>query len=557
MRSKQRTPFKIQVTAPSTGLNTRLSKLGSGALANYGAYSSSAAGMDSVVALRDATFATNVRFEDGVACNSPGFEAVTMTPAPDGPINLIGQANLSSQLASVSNRTPIIGTTASLYAQNGTNGDLLVFAGANQILYDATSATLAATFLDTFGAGTNVPAFLWTQSSGPSGAAITTPTTQSTTVTAMAPGKYVFTVTASDSGSSVNASVEITIYFGQNTSYQIPGFTSATTSVSCPSNGFVYVGNQDGPNGTVQVYDPATNAIVAVVTGFTTTPGGSGSYIGPVLYNPGDGYVYVIVTTANPTSFPAFVCRIDPNLNKIIVQTQLTTESLDQFNAVIVPGNILVWTATGPPGGSAHAGFVTFNLTTMTEGAFTQIATANPGYLLGLCYNTSNGLVYAPGVFNPGSAYNIYIYSFDPVALTITEVTTGLAGDSTVSASSIAYSPLDNSLYIGGVAYFSTLIRYNLTTATTSQIGSGDSFSLFFESNNQKIYFGRFDSVLANNFLCVYDPLTQNLTETTIIFQGNKHVGFEGGYTNTVSFSPAFNSIYMPSGNYLYVLNAP
>jgi hypothetical protein len=177
-----------------------------------------------------------MRFEDGVACNSPGYIPVNLTPAMDGPIIFIGQANLSAGLSGTTSRSPIIGTLASLYAQGSvvpptgptTTGYLAVFAGTDQFLTDAVSTSVSGTYIDTLGSGSNVPAVTWTQIGGPSAASIANPNSLTTLITALTEGIYTFQLAGVDGTQSATSTVVVSIRW----SFTAPVVTSSTQGVN-------------------------------------------------------------------------------------------------------------------------------------------------------------------------------------------------------------------------------------------------------------------------------------------------------------------------------------
>lgn len=556
MRSAQRKPFSVKVTAPSTGLNTRVPRLGSGALANYGAYGESAAGLSSQVALRDAVFCSNMRFEDGVACNSPGYEAVTMTPTPDGPINLIAQANLSSQLVSISTRSPIIGTTKSLYAQNSPGlGYLKVFAGSDQTILNASTATLAATFLDTFGTGSNTPAFLWTQVSGPA-AMITSPTAQSTGITQLAPGVSVFQIRASDSGTNATSTVQITVLYTTRP-YAFTTDLQVQVPLAEPSNGYIYLSTQS-PVGMfsnkVEVYNPRTNSIVASISGFSPTGDGY-TVLSQAVYNPVDGFIYI---WTQPQSFggtySGILTKIDPNTNTIVRTLTLPASFGYARNSnrtgMVMAGNKIVFTGTYEISG--HGAFVVVDPVTFTVGTIFVIPDAYDLY--GLCYNSSNGLCYS---LNGLSGANNYLYSFDPVAGTVTKIDTGVAVSHELV--SITYCSLDNALYMGmqSGSPNCSLGRWDLGSSTLTFIGGSllNVGQVMYEPLNKKVYFLTTISGTSVK-VCYYDPVSQAITITALTF--NFYTQLPGFYTGMVAYSTVYNSLYAPAPTVgLNIANAP
>jgi hypothetical protein len=423
MRSKQRQPFLVKVIAPATGLNTRLppNLIDKPVTAYTGS------------GLRDSSLASNMRFEDGVACNAPGFEAVDFSPTLDGAVNLISQANLVSQLAPIANTSPLFGTTKSLYAMNINSGYLRVFAGSDQIIINASTATITATYLDTFGTGSNVPAFLWTQLSGPV-CTITSPTAASTTLTGMAPGSYTFQVKASDSGTNTTAMVKVLVYYVTAYSPANISFQNESCMV-CPTNGFVYFNSGIDSGNTITIYDPYTNTIAGTIS--PPMFSGAGSVTG-MVYNAGDGYIYATIGNV-AVGQTGCICKIDPSTNTII-NTLIPTTGLSPESICLISGTTAVcathnsyWliidlpsmtqtsaTATGAPSGrytsesSVFDGILVYS-TSQSNGT-RQIYTFNPQSLavynyealassgnITLCFCSANSTVYFQGSGGIGS----------------------------------------------------------------------------------------------------------------------------------------------------------
>lgn len=85
--------MEITVTAPTLGLVTRIPS--------------------NQPDTRAATVGINVRYDDGVIRNAPGFEIVALVPPVDSPVNLIHQSVLTS--FGVTTKRGFIATVSKIY----------------------------------------------------------------------------------------------------------------------------------------------------------------------------------------------------------------------------------------------------------------------------------------------------------------------------------------------------------------------------------------------------------------------------------------------------------
>lgn len=533
MRSKQRNPFKVNVLAPSTGLNTRLP-------ANVADKSS----------LRDSTVASNVRFEDGVARNSPGYQAITMTPTPDSPINLIGQANLNNQLVSVATNSPLIGTTKSLYAQTLLNlssigsGYIQVFAGADQIISSATTATLSATYLDTYNNGLNTPVFLWFQISGPT-ATIDNPSNSTIHLSNLGLGDSVFEIIATDptSGDQSSAKVKISIVTGSSAYSSQAIFNPNANSMACdPSTGYIYVATSTQLGSMeVQVYNPFLNTIIAtipiVVTNFS-------NYLVSIQYNPQDGYIYTLANFSTPVSggngYGFF---------KINTSTNTVTSSFIKSDQIYVldswcftPNNKIAATAFT---GSLVNNYIQIDCATLTiTGTYAVGITDYVG--LYSVYSTKDNLVYSIFTKNDVPLDSFFV-SFNPSSHAV--VTYALPNPLTrAGGKSAIYSPLDDKIYftdgeeITGGGSLSTIDPTTKAIVALDTNNSNTYGLLLWEPTNGRIYTTRSNG-FSNGILRNLIPGGSFGTDINL-----SHVG--AYYTNpqaSMCYSVLTNSLYIPS----------
>ncbi|MDR1190321.1 MAG: PKD domain-containing protein [Verrucomicrobiales bacterium] len=213
MRRRGQNALSIRVAAPCKGVITRLPEnLADGEQ-------------------RALRAARNVRCAYGVLANAPGYRALPTEPWLDSVPNLIFQANIKSELASVEERSPIIGTAGKVWAVSRTDTDNivppppppppnvppLVDAGPDRELKwlgESLTVTLAGSASDPDD-GPEPLTVWWEQVSGPS--TLTFSDTQSLTpaVTVNVAGEYVVKLTAYDGLSTVSDTARLLFYNNQ------------------------------------------------------------------------------------------------------------------------------------------------------------------------------------------------------------------------------------------------------------------------------------------------------------------------------------------------------
>lgn len=193
MRRTGKRVYNIQVDAPARGVINRLP--------------------DNIAdkeLKQAASYGENVRYEDGVTRNAPGYEVATIFPTINEPINLIFQASTSNQ--SGFNTSPILGTTSKLYAVSRQASNAInIDAGTQDTVYDSTEYNLSASFYKPSN-DTSTYTYLWTQQSGPSTVVFGSATDLISTVTVSAGGIYIFQIEATNGDQSVSDTVQIAFY---------------------------------------------------------------------------------------------------------------------------------------------------------------------------------------------------------------------------------------------------------------------------------------------------------------------------------------------------------
>lgn len=494
-----------------------------------------------------------MRFEDGVARNAPGYEAVTMTPSDPTAINYIGQANLASQTASIATQTPLIGTTTSVYAINSIGGYLKIFAGSNQSLVDTGNTTLTATFIDTYGDGSHVPEVVWSQLSGPT-VTIASPTSLSTAITGMPPGTYEFKISASDNDVNPAAKAEATVKV--TVQYRATVFTSGLfygPAACCfhPNTGFIYVSQAFGTdpvNGEIAVYDPYTNTLASEI--YPIIGNSEDTWIpSQMVYSPLDDCIYVINATSIFAASPGVgaILKIDISNGNAV--------SLVDIPADIIPTTICSVGDSGMIiGGYNNATlkrtFLIYDPVAMTFGSSNDASSTSIFDLQGpmaSSYNLAENTVYGVGLATGGGGTILYTFS-------LTDGSVSEYTDLSFTAHSMAYCDLDGKLYYGQDSGGLGLWRSS-TDLTSLETISGTAYLIgwvLWEPFNQKIYYYQGDPSAGD--LRSFDPVANALTPNSI----SAGQAFSRSF---VSYGPLTNSLYLPFFNgvdgSLYVVNAP
>jgi PKD domain/Secretion system C-terminal sorting domain len=126
-----------------------------------------------------------------------------------------------------------------------------VSAGSNQTITPPTSS-VSLSGSASANDGSNISSYVWTQVSGPSTAAIGSPSLASTSVSGLAPGTYIFQLSATDGlGVTGSATVQVTVNAG-------PGSPSANAgtaqTITLPANSVTLTGSGSESSGTIVSY---------------------------------------------------------------------------------------------------------------------------------------------------------------------------------------------------------------------------------------------------------------------------------------------------------------
>ncbi|WP_448518550.1 PKD domain-containing protein [Rhodoflexus sp.] len=171
---------------------------------------------------RSITLPTNSTTLTGTASDPDGTVASTRWTQVSGPntATIASNTALSTTVSGLVQGTYVFRLTATDNAGATANADVtitvnpapnrspVVSAGKNRTI-NTNNVVLGGTVSDP---DNNITSILWVQVSGPSGAVITTPNREETTVTGLTRGEYVFRLSATDAGGlSASATVTITV----------------------------------------------------------------------------------------------------------------------------------------------------------------------------------------------------------------------------------------------------------------------------------------------------------------------------------------------------------
>lgn len=158
-------------------------------------------------AVRGAVFvAQNMRFDDGVSRNAPGFKEIQQPSKLTDDVNLIFQEPVVSSLGVRNN--PLLGTVTKIFwVRRRDNTWPVVSAGLNLIVFGL-NTVLSGTATDP----DTQPSTLilqWVKVSGPGTASFGSPTLASTSVLVSMSGTYVFRLVATDGAARVYSDCEV------------------------------------------------------------------------------------------------------------------------------------------------------------------------------------------------------------------------------------------------------------------------------------------------------------------------------------------------------------
>ena len=189
---------------------------------------------------------------------------------------------------------------------SGANQLPIVYAGANQtVTLPTSSVTLTGSATDVDG---TIVSYLWTRLSGPNTPTIVSPTAQSTSVTGLIQGVYVFRLAATDNNAGVGYSTtQVTVVVTGNIA---PTANAGTDQIiTLPVSSTTLTGSGNDPDGTISAYlwqyvsGPNVPTIVTPATASTSVTGMiQGAYVFKLTVTDNNGAIGTdnISVTVNP-----------------------------------------------------------------------------------------------------------------------------------------------------------------------------------------------------------------------------------------------------------------
>jgi hypothetical protein len=166
---------------------------------------------------RGLLYASNVRCEDGVLRNAPGYRLLPTSEPLDSPVNLLFQANLASDFEAIEGRSPIVGTGGKLWALSRVEAlppprlPLVVNAGPDASQWFGRGLELSGSSHDP-NPNPKTLTVWWEKVSGPGALNISSIWDMSATVSVTAAGLYVLKLSASDGVVTVSDTVTLNFY---------------------------------------------------------------------------------------------------------------------------------------------------------------------------------------------------------------------------------------------------------------------------------------------------------------------------------------------------------
>ncbi len=268
-------------------------------------------------------------------------------------------------------------------------------AGSNQtITLPTNSVSLSGSGTGTNGA--TISSYAWTQTSGPSTAAITTPGSAATTVTGLIQGAYVFTLTVTDNhGLTNSASVTITVNPANTAPIADAG---SNQTITLPTNSVSLSGSGTGTNGaTISSY--AWTQTSGPSTATITTPGSAATTVTGLIQGT---YVFTLTVTDNHglTNSASVTITVNPANTAPVADAGSNQTITLPTNSVSLSGsgtgtngatiNSYAWTQTSGPS--------TATITTPGSAATTVTGLIQGTYVFTLTVTDNHGLTNSASV---------------------------------------------------------------------------------------------------------------------------------------------------------------
>lgn len=341
---------------------------------------------------KNITLPTNSVSVTGVGTNGSGTSRTTLWSQISGPNTATNSAptNVTTTFGSLISGTYVmkfkvtnnLGDTAIDFMTiivNPGNVSPTANAGVDQ------SITLPVTTTTLIGSGTDVDgtiaSYFWTKVSGPTGGTLTSPNSQSTGVTALQQGTYVYSLLVTDNlGATGSDFMQIVV----NAANVAPTADAGPCQVvTLPVNTATLTGSGSDPDGTIVSYawvklsGPTGGAITSsssAVTGITGLTVGLYVYQLTVTDNGGLTASSVTQVTVNPAVPPVNIPPIADAGNDQNITLPTNSVNVDGSGSTDPDGTIVayLWTKTsGPSGGTITSPTsVTTSITGLTAGTY-------------------------------------------------------------------------------------------------------------------------------------------------------------------------------------------
>jgi alpha-tubulin suppressor-like RCC1 family protein len=296
---------------------------------------------------------------------SPSSGATVVSGLTQGTYVFTLTAKDNAGNTSTSNVTIVVNAPATVSTPSAATMPAVSAGSAQTIQLPASSVSLAATVK--IAAGTTAGAMAWTRTSGPAAGTISTPNNSATTtVSNLAAGTYIYTLTVKNNlGQSASSGVQITVKAGTAAPAAPTVNAGGAQTIQLPASSVTLAGTATAASGASLTYlawtktgGPAAGTITSPSSGKTTVTGlGQGSYVFTLTAKDNGGRtsasnVAVVVNPAATVSKPSAATM--PAVTAGNAQTvQLPTSSVSLAATVKIAAGTTasstVWSQTAGP----------------------------------------------------------------------------------------------------------------------------------------------------------------------------------------------------------------
>jgi len=274
---------------------------------------------------------------------------------------------------------------------------------AQTITLPTSSVTLTGTAAGVNGA--TISSTTWSQTSGPAGATITTPGSLSTTVTGLAQGTYVFTLTAKDNnGLSSASTVTITVNPAPVVNQPPTVGAGSAQTIALPTSSVTLTGTAAGVNGATISSTTWTQTSGAAAT--ITTPGSLSTTVTGLAQG-----TYVFTLTAKDNNGLTSTSTVTITVDAAPVVNQPPTVGAGSAQTIALPTSSVTLTGTAAGVNGSTISSTTWSQTSGPSGA----TITTPGSLS----TTVTGLAQGTYVFTLTALDNNGLTSTSTVTITV------------------------------------------------------------------------------------------------------------------------------------------